>query len=70
MKKEDFLKALKKLRGEVGLTQVEMGEKLGIPRRTIEDWERGLKSPPDFSQKAVIKELTAIKKEKGENIED
>ena len=42
-----FLERLKQLRLEKGLTQIELGKKLGIKRNTYSDWENG-KTEPRF----------------------
>lgn len=39
---------LKDLRKKYGLTQKELSEKLGIPQRTIENWEGGQRKPPQW----------------------
>lgn len=44
------------------LTQDAMAEKLGIPKRTIQDWEAGRRNPPDYVERLVIAELERIKK--------
>lgn len=35
------------------LTQQQMSDLTGIPRRTIEDWESGRRNPPDWLPKMV-----------------
>lgn len=40
--------AVKALRAETGLSQVAFAKKLGIPRRTIENWESGVSAPPPY----------------------
>ena len=42
---------------KAGLTQQEMSELLGIPKRTIEEWEGGRRKCPEYTKKMVIKEL-------------
>lgn len=39
---------VKKIRIEMSLTQKAMSEKFKIPMRTISDWERGLRNPPEW----------------------
>lgn len=39
---------IKELRRRTGKTQKEFGEVLGIPPRTIGNWETGTKSPPPY----------------------
>ena len=39
---------IKEIRERTGLSQAKFGEAYGIPRRTIEDWERGTRKPPQY----------------------
>ena len=39
---------LKNLRHAAGLTQQQLSAELGIPRRTLEDWESGRRKMPDY----------------------
>ena len=41
----EFSERLKELRRQVGLTQVEVAEKLGISQPAYASWERGVKKP-------------------------
>lgn len=36
------------IRRSLGLTQLEFSHVTGIPRRTIQDWERDRRTPPDW----------------------
>lgn len=38
-------KKLKRLRQQVGLSQAELATRVGVSRRTLQDWEAGLKTP-------------------------
>lgn len=61
---------LKEARKLAGLTQKEMSEQLGIPKRTIEDWERGISTPPKYVEQLVIEKLLQIASTpKGDDIE-
>ena len=51
------MKEIKEARLKAGLTQQEMSELLGIPKRTIEEWEAGRRTPPAWAEKLVKKEL-------------
>lgn len=54
---------LKNARVSSGLTQRKMSELLGIPKRTIEDWETGKRNPKnDYVWKGIIEKLNQIKK--------
>ena len=48
---------MKEIRKSLGLTQKEFGKKYGIPRRTIEDWDRGINSPPKYWLNIFVKLL-------------
>lgn len=39
---------IKEIRHRTGLSQVKFCEEYGIPRRTLEDWERGINNPPEY----------------------
>ena len=52
---------IKEARLSAGLTQEAMAEKLGIPKRTIQDWETKRRNPPDYVERLVIAELNRIK---------
>ncbi len=52
---------IKEARISANLTQDVMAEKLGIPKRTIQDWEAGRRNPPDYVERLVIAELERIK---------
>lgn len=38
---------IKEARKEAGLTQQQMSDEMGIPKRTIENWERGVRKCPE-----------------------
>ncbi len=54
---------IRKARLEAKLTQQEMSEKMSIPKRTIEEWERNNRKPPEYVERLVIAELQRIGKE-------
>lgn len=39
---------IKEKRKECGLSQAELSKLLGIPKRSIENWERGASKPPTY----------------------
>lgn len=51
---------IKEAREVTGMTQKEMSERLKIPQRTIEDWERGARKPPEWAEIIIVKELERI----------
>ena len=63
MEKKTFAEELKAARKDAGLTQKTMVEQMLMPRRTLEDWERGINIPPEYVQRLVLNELRALKKE-------
>ena len=42
------MESIKEIRTLTGLSQVKFGEKYRIPRRTIENWERGIAECPQY----------------------
>lgn len=55
----------KEMRAATGLTQARFAELTGIPRRTLQDWERGIRTPPPWLEKM----LAAYLREQGYKIE-
>lgn len=57
-------KTIKELRSETGLSQTEFGKRLGgIPLRTIQNWESGVRTPPAWAL-----ELIAYRVEHDQNL--
>lgn len=50
---------IKSLRARTGMTQAKFAEHLGIPRRTVEDWERELRCPPEYVVNLIAFRLRA-----------
>ena len=44
---------IKEIRAASGLTQKAFAELLGIPKRTIENWEGGQRQPPTYIVKLI-----------------
>jgi len=42
------MKSVKEIRADLGMTQQKFSDYFGIPKRTIQDWERGLRTPPTY----------------------
>lgn len=57
---------IKEARKRAGLSQAKMSELFEIPRRTIEDWDRGAASPPHWAELLIIEKLNKIAEEKAE----
>lgn len=55
---------LKAARLRAGLTQKGLHEAMGIPRRTVQDWEAGKGKCPDWAERLVIAELDRIAERK------
>jgi DNA-binding transcriptional regulator YiaG len=55
---------LKKVRTGKGLSQAKAAELLEVPKRTWEDWERGISTPPSYTLRLVIRELERLEIEK------
>ena len=51
---DDFGDFLKNKRLEMGLSQVALGNMLGVTQNTISFWERGLFSPPFDTAKYIV----------------
>lgn len=51
---------IKAARKAAGLTQQGMSDLLGIPKRTVQDWEGGKRTPPDWAERLIIEKLGAI----------
>lgn len=43
----------KDLRQASGLTQAQFSERFEIPKRTIEEWDRGTRTPPEYLLKLI-----------------
>ena len=44
----DIAKSIKELRESTGMSRKEFSEHTGIPVRTLEDWEAGRRTPPEY----------------------
>lgn len=53
---------IKEARTACGLTQRQMSDLFEIPIRTIEDWERGIRTPPAYVEKLIVEKLLTIEK--------
>lgn len=57
---------IKAARKRLGMTQQQLADSLGIPKRTIENWEGGVRTPPEWAMKLVLEKMESMKGEKGE----
>ena len=46
-----------------GLSQQGVTDALGIPRRTLQDWESGRRTPPGWAEALVVEKLEKIAKD-------
>lgn len=47
-------------RQAAGLSQQGVTDALGIPKRTLQDWEAGKRTPPGWAESLVIEKLEKI----------
>ena len=66
----DIAKSIKELREGTGMSRKEFSEHTGIPVRTLEDWEAGRRTPPEYIPRLIAYQLKYEKlvKEKEENL--
>lgn len=53
---------IKEMRTACGMTQAQFSEYFGIPKRTIENWEGGKNTAPDYVIKLIEFRLKTEKK--------
>ena len=54
------MKTIKEARQAAGLTQQGVTDTLGIPKRTLQDWESGKRTPPGWAEALVVEKLKRI----------
>lgn len=54
---------IKEYREKVGISRAEMARMFGIPIRTLENWESGVRKPPAWAEKLIIEKLNSMIKE-------
>lgn len=54
---ESFAEKFRTIRTEAKWSRPKMVETMGIPLRTIEDWEAGKSTPPEYVQRLVLDRL-------------
>lgn len=54
---QTFAEELRTIRTEAGWSRPKMVERVGVPLRTIEDWESAKRTPPKYVQRLVIDRL-------------
>ena len=50
-------KRIRDLRESIGLTRKEFSDHIGIPLRTLEDWEAGRRTPPEYIPRLIAYQL-------------
>ena len=50
-------KKIRELRESIGFTRKEFSEHTGIPVRTLEDWEAGRRTPPEYIPRLIAYQL-------------
>lgn len=60
---KDFSDRLKQARKATGMSQQGMADRMLIPKRTIEKWETGERTPPEYVQRFVLNELQLLANE-------
>lgn len=53
----DIAKVIKELREGVRMNRKEFSEHTGIPVRTLEDWEAGRRTPPEYIPRLIAYQL-------------
>ena len=53
----DSAKIIKELRESINLSRKEFSEHIGIPVRTLEDWEAGRRTPPEYIPRLITYQL-------------
>lgn len=55
----DAMKEIKKMREEAGMTKKMFSDFFGIPFRTLQDWEAGLRKPSEYVVRLLPYKLKA-----------
>ncbi len=53
----DLAMKIRTLREETGMTRKEFSDHTGIPVRTLEDWEAGRRTPPEYIPRLIAYQL-------------
>ena len=67
MANEGMMSAIRDARKAAGLTQQGVTDTLGIPKRTLQDWESGRRTPPGWAAALVVEKLEQIAKDNKKN---
>ena len=61
MKHKKFARKLKEWREESGYTQQEAADRLGVSRRSLENWEQERAMPQGFGLSAMLKVIRPVR---------
>jgi transcriptional regulator with XRE-family HTH domain len=64
-KKEEFAMRLLNWRTRRGWTREESAAKLGVSRRTLQEWEQGRRVPSEMAQRGVFARMKEIERGNG-----
>ena len=53
----DTAKTIKELKERTGMSRKEFSKHTGIPVRTLEDWEAGRRTPPEYIPRLIAYQL-------------
>ena len=53
----DIAKTIKGIRESTGMSRKDFSEHTGIPVRTLEDWEAGRRTPPEYIPRLIAYQL-------------
>lgn len=53
---------IKEARIQVGFTQKQVQDLIGIPIRTIQNWELGVRKCPDYIERLVVEKILELGK--------
>jgi DNA-binding transcriptional regulator YiaG len=56
------LMTIKEARIEVGFTQKQVQDLIGIPIRTLQNWEAGVRKCPDYIERLVVEKILELGK--------
>ena len=51
---------IKEARNQVGFTQKQVQELMGIPVRTLQNWEAGSRSCPDYIERLIVEKILEL----------
>jgi transcriptional regulator with XRE-family HTH domain len=64
-KKQEFAERLLTWRTQRGWTREESAAKLGVSRRTLQEWEQGRRVPSEMAQRGVFARMQEIERGNG-----